>query len=150
MSSIIASARGERLRPLPENPRAARPPPAAIRAKRSWLHSGHPAGLPAGCDAFDFGDGLGLIVIPGTRLKVNLDHNQGGDDHEDRQEERRRDAGPVLRRHRVPHKFLGLAQLVVNCSQLGLELIDNDIGVRRGADAGRTRDRVRHGEIGGC
>ena len=83
-------------------------------------------------DGFDFGDRPGLIVIPGTRLKVDLDHNQSGDDHKDSQKECRRDAGSVLGRSRFPHNFLGLAQLIVYRSQLGLELIGDDIGVRGG------------------
>ena len=35
----------------------------------------------------DFVDRPGLIVVPGTRLKVDLDHNQRGDDHKDSQKE---------------------------------------------------------------
>ena len=83
-------------------------------------------------NGFDFGDRPGLIVIPGARLAVDLDHNQGGDDREDSQKQRRRSAGSALRRSRFPHKFLGLAQLVVNRGELGLELIHDQIGVRGG------------------
>ena len=83
-------------------------------------------------NSFDFGDGAGLIAIPGARLAVDLDHDPGGDDREDSQKQRRRSAGSTLRRSRFPHKVLGLAQLVVNRGELGLELIHNQIGVRGG------------------
>ena len=50
-----------------------------------------------GSNGFHFGDGPGRIAVPGTRLQVDLDHNQSGDDREDSQKQRRRGADPVLR-----------------------------------------------------
>ena len=56
-----------------------------------------------------FGQRPGRIAIPGSRLEVHLDHDQGRYDCENRQKERRRSADPALRLGFPLQIFLRLA-----------------------------------------
>ena len=79
----------------------------------------------------DLGHSAGRIAVPSPCLQVNLDHDQGCDNRENRQEQRGCDADPVLSLDCQLQIFLRLAELVVNLMQLGLNLLGGCVGVQR-------------------
>ncbi len=76
-----------------------------------------------GGNVFDLGDAPERILVPGARLNIDLDHDQGCDDGKDGQKQCGRDADPVLFLGSFAQIFLRLPQFVAHLCALRLPFI---------------------------